>query len=530
MSTLTLAIDALKSNKIRTLATRVTSGVRVISGNKTEEEGADQEGVAGWIVKAFNLVNKAGAGVAGFLLNIIGGGIGWTFTALMNQIQQGARFLWNFNWNATNEELDAQYAVYMNMLAGQLGGTLGNAVGWAVCGAGPGLIMMKFNKLLAVRILKEVGEDALDELVANFRVLVQQAIQFALRQTIITTYKSSRRLLRDFLTNPDGMGKKIADTLGLDQAKIVEWGEKGNKPWSFAKQVDDWVESIENPILENFTEEFIEEFFDACSEAFYVVANAADQYMLEQKLNKAGIFGDEELVEIQPNRDNEAEKIIIAGPQELIKPAIVQTLTHHQLLHERNIGNFMGETVESLANREYTNIILRLIYSSSPHSKQNPTTVTLHNADRAKLDWLEIKTAMGGANGYMWGPRQITATLDDETYIRIWADAEGEGLDRVTALSRFVKGTILTVNGLHEMKEGKRKEYDTMYKTPRRQYPYEMLVINPVQILNEENGKATKKGIYKDRQAIIPLWTDTKPDDYDTKIADLFATPGQNTI
>jgi hypothetical protein len=80
------------------------------------------------------------------------------------------------------------------------------------------------------------------------------------------------------------------------------------------------------------------------------------------------------------------------------------------------------------------------------------------------------------------------------------------------------------------MKEGKRKLYDSMYKQPRRQYPYQLLIINPVQILNEENGKATKKGIYKDRQAVIPLWTDTRPDDWAEKLQELFATPGPNEI
>jgi hypothetical protein len=220
----------------------------------------------------------------------------------------------------------------------------------------------------------------------------------------------------------------------------------------------------------------------------------------------------------------------LAGPQELIKPVIVQTLIHHQLLEERSIGNFMGETIADVANRDIRRLVLRIVFSSSDKKKVNPTTVTLYNVQRDRLDWQDIKQACGGLNGYLWGSWKAIAVMNDETEIRLWAASEAEAIDRVTALARFVEGDLDVINSYHEPREGKRVLYDSLYKQPRRQYPYEMLIINPVQILNEENGKATRKGVYKDRQAIIPLWTETRPDDWSEKLQALFATPGPNDI
>lgn len=529
MSALDLTTDMLKSSQIRSLVTQSGDGERLIDGILTTESN-DEEGILGGLIKIIEKVNSWGAAVSGFMLRAIGGGIGFTFTALMAQIQSISMFIWNFNWNATDEEMDASFAQYQSIIAGQLGGTLGNALGWLVCGGGSGLVVMKFNKLLGARMLKEVGEEALDELLANLRVLVNQAAQMSLRWLAIQTFKSGRKAIKQMLRDPNGPLAKLYKTMGGDLEKVQKWGEKGQKPWSFAIQQELFIESIKNDFWENFTEELIEEFWDACSEAFYVIAGTADQYMLEQKLNKATLLGQQEVVEITPNREFEDEKIILAGPQELIKPVIVQTMTQHQLLEGRSIGNFMGETIEEVANREIKTLMARLVFSSSEARKTQPTTITLYNVDRAKLDWTELKMAMGGSNGYMWGPWQVNAIMDDETTIRVWANTEAEGLDRVNALARFVTGEILTVNSYHQMREGKRITYETLRKDPRRQYPWELLIINPVQILNEENGITTKKGIYKDRQALIPLWTTTRPDDWSEKILELFATPGPNEV
>jgi hypothetical protein len=527
MSSLNLSLSNLNSGKIRTLATRTLDGIRAIGGAKTQNE--DEDGNV--LVRIFNRVNKLGAGVSGFLLNAIGGGLQWTFTSIMTQVQMGVRYLWNFNWNATDAELDAQYVAYMSMLAGTLGGTIGNAVGWAVCGAGPGLIMMKFNKLLALRVMKEVGEEAVDELVANLRVLVQQSAQLVFRQTLITSYKNGRRLLKEILLDPDGRGKVFREALGINPSRVKEWGEKGTKPWTFALALDNWIESINNPIIENFTEELIEEFFDSCSEAFYVVANTADQYMMEQKLSQASLLGDQEFVEITPNRDDESEKIVIAGPAELIKPTIVQTLAQHQLLEERDLGMWVGEPLREALIAPPVSIQMRVLLTDTEGNARSKRRVqiTIPDVQRSRIDWGRLKAAVGGQNGYMWGAYRCKARLSGGNFIELYAATESEGVDRLVELAYFSNQEILGITAVKELKEGKRKTISALYKQSTRIYPYGFTVINQQKVLNEESGRAQMSGIYKKRKtSMILLHTSSKPDDFEEILQELFYIPGAN--
>ncbi len=527
MSSLNLSLSNLNSGKIRTLATRTLNGIRSIGGAKTQ--GENDEGNV--LIRIFKKVNKLGAGVSGFLLNAIGGGLQWTFTSIMTQVQMGVRYLWNFNWNATDAELDAQYAAYMAVLAGTLGGTIGNAVGWAVCGAGPGLIMMKFNKLLALRIMQEVGEEAVDELVANLRVLVQQSAQLVFRQTLITSYKNGRRLLKEILLEPDGRGKAFREALGINPSRVKEWGEKGTKPWTFALALDNWIESIKNPIIENFTEELIEEFFDSCSEAFYVIASTADQYMMEQKLGQTSLLGDQDFVEITPNRDDESEKIIIAGPAELIKPTIVQTLAQHQLLEERDLGMWVGEPLREALVAPPVSLQLRVILTDvqGKWTGAKRVQITIPDVQRSRIDWGRLKAAVGGTNGYTWGPYRCKARLSRGNFMELYAATESEGVDRLVELSYFTNQEILGITAVRELKEGKRKTISALYKQPTRIYPYGFTVINQQKVLNEESGRAQMSGIYKKKKtSLIPLHTSSKPADFEEILQELFYIPGAN--
>jgi len=522
---------ALDLNKLgSTLIRKQSSGetmTRLVSGPLAKEDGA------WWNIfgQALTLINDFGAKMTGSLLKSLAG-LGWSAIIwILYQVPVFVRGVWSFNWNATDEALDQYWANYVNSLAGLAGGVVGNAIGWLVCGAVPGLFVAKFNKVLGMRILKEVGEEALDELTSNLWNLGRTTARGLATAAMINLYKGTRRAIKKLVGGDSDWAKGFSMLVGQDGVNAIKkWGEKGTQPWSFAKKQEDFIESFTVQRQENFVEELIEEFQDSCEEAWYVVAATTDQWLQEQRFAREGLQGPDDVVEIYPNRENEETKIILAGPQELLKPAIVNTITNYQLFEERNIGNFMGETISTTANRETRTIMAKLIFSSSPTKKQNITTVTLYNVDKNKLDWADLKAACGGVNGYMWGPWQVNGFMDDENLIRIWANSEEEGWDRVQALSKFVSSTLLVVNAYHEMKELKRKEYDTLYKTPRRQYPWEIGIINPQQILNEENGKSNKKGIYKDKDALLPLWTDTKPDDWESTLTDLFATPGPDGL
>jgi hypothetical protein len=529
MSALDLTIDSLRSSTIRTIATG-GDGTRMVDGILTNEAD-DGNNLVGGILRLIERINAWGSGFSGFLLKTAGRFLWGGFTGLMSQIQSALLYLWSFNYNATDAEIDQQFANYMSTIGGLLGGTVGNAAGWLFCGIGAGLVIARFNKLLAVRVLKEVGEEALEEVIANLRNLVMQGFQMYWRWEMMQKFKMARRTIKTMFRDPNGAVSRAFQALGGDPSRIQQWGEQGGKPWSFAIAHDAWIEAIPPGFQQNFTEELIEEFFDSCSEAFYVVAGAADQYMLEQKLQKGEIFGQEEILEISPNRDIPEEKIILAGPQELIKPVLVQTLVQHQLLDERDLGMWVGEPMREALIAPPISIQMRIVLSDmlGVLNKRKRVQITIPDVDRARIDWSRLKQALGGANGYMWGPYRCNARLSGGNQIQVYAATEQEGVERINELAYFCNQEIIGITAVRELREGRRRTIDALYKAPTRIYPHSFTIVNQQRVLNEESGQAQLSGIYKSKRAsLIPLWEDSQPDDFAEVLQELFHVPGAN--
>jgi hypothetical protein len=253
----------------------VAGGLRTIAAGGLPAEEQQQEG--GLVSRFFNAAGR----FAGFLVkNIfqgVGGLIQWSWTALWGGIVSASMFLYNFNWNISDAALDQQIQGQWNQLAGSLGGTLGNAMGWLACGVLPGTVMFSFNEALGLYVLKNVGEEALEELAGNIANLSRLTFAAAGKTAFAYLFKKARRAIR---------GEVPEDA----------------KPWSFANQVEERVESIDNQAFQNFVEEFLEEASDACIEAGYVVANTLDSFMAAQKLANQGLLGEQQIIEVEFER------------------------------------------------------------------------------------------------------------------------------------------------------------------------------------------------------------------------------------
>jgi hypothetical protein len=251
--------------------------------------------------------------------------------------------------------------------------------------------------------------------------------------------------------------------------------------------------------------------------------------MLEQQIEKEFKNGPEEVVEIRPNRENEEEKIVLAGPQELIKPVIAQTMVQHQMLDERDLGLWVGEPLRKTMIAPPFPIMLRVLLTDREGiwNGTKRVQITVPDVKREKLGWSDIKAAVGGPNGYMWGQWRTNARLDGGNEIHVYTASEQEGLDLIARMAIFSRQEVVGITSVRERREGARRRLDTLQKQPTRIYPYGFTILNQQKVLNEEAGTATLSGVYQRRKtSIIPLWTDTQPDGYSELIAELFRSPG----
>ncbi|MEG3437293.1 hypothetical protein V0288_09195 [Pannus brasiliensis CCIBt3594] len=485
------------------------------------------------------LLGSLGGGLAkfgGWLLAGLGF-IGFSFSALMSFMQGGIGFLFNFNWNITDKEIDSILKGMRLALVGQLGETIGNSIGFLICGILPGVVLAKFNKALAAYVLKEVSEEAFDELMGNLRVLLRQTVYTLAAHAFYSLYKNTRNFIKDFFKNPNSPQSQFGRRLFGDSFNdaIKSWGAEGSKPWSFNIWIQNKIESIEDDYAQEFWENAWEGFVEGCSEAGFVLAQSLDNWFAQQRLQNNQVLGEDTALEIIPNREIPDERIIVAGAREIVKPAIVSALSHHQLIDNRDIGQWIGETVREATGKSFVEgLALKIAFRGKkkpPFRDSQRAGYTIFNVKRSALDWEKIKLACGGDNGYLWGRFLAIVKFVDPGIpnMKVYGATKAEAQDRAEAFLALADLEVAGINVTEELKEGNRRKYDqALYKETTRIYPVHCTVINRQKVLNEEQGRATLSGAYKERKFRLNLWTDTKPDNWDEVIRELTTTRGPN--
>lgn len=343
MSGLTLVAEELFSK-----AARSKIGVRVIEGFEVAES-KNTGGVGGIVAYIFSGLGS----LANFLVSKITDFFQFSWTTFWSWCVAAEQFIWNFNWNSTDAELEQNIKGQYAALTGQLGTTLGQTFGYITCGIVPGAIIFAFNEPLGTQILIKVTEKFVENFLQNLGILLQQTLILGTQILLTETFKTVRKILKS--TSPliqEFLGKSNGVSNALDA-----WGGEKSKPWSFAKAYQDTQDSIfgKEGAGAQFANQFSQQATQSCIEAGYVVANTADTFLAHQALanQKLGVLGNERYVEITPNKKVPDEKIVLAGSEELLKPLIVQTLATNQQFNGRDLGVVYGQLNGESAERRY---------------------------------------------------------------------------------------------------------------------------------------------------------------------------------
>lgn len=162
--TITVLIRELTSRQIRSQLTRNSTfpGFREITRSRDSDRGGN--------LSFFDRLKTFAGGtvkVVGWIVGKVFGGIGLTFTSLWGLVVQTTTFIYNFDWNISDQQIDARFASLKLMMAGYAGEIAGNAMGYLACGVLPSAAIMAFNEPLGYYLLKNVGEEALEEFSEN---------------------------------------------------------------------------------------------------------------------------------------------------------------------------------------------------------------------------------------------------------------------------------------------------------------------------------------------------------------------------
>ncbi|MEH1973826.1 MAG: hypothetical protein V7L02_11640 [Nostoc sp.] len=105
--------------KLTSRAVRSDVGTRIIRGM---EQGVTKQGGGNGVVNFVGWVFNTSWSLTGFLLGKLAGYFKFSWTTFWSWFVATKQFIWNFNWNATDEQLNASIKAQWTALAGQIGG------------------------------------------------------------------------------------------------------------------------------------------------------------------------------------------------------------------------------------------------------------------------------------------------------------------------------------------------------------------------------------------------------------------------
>jgi hypothetical protein len=452
----------------------------------------------------------------------------WTLSTMISWIQSGFNYVWNFNWNATDAQLNQQIQAAQTGLYGLLGAGLGNQLGYTTCGIVPGAAVTVFAPEVGVYILKEVGEEQLQEAVGYVATIIQSSFYLGAQVLFSKSFQSNRQLY-------NGIVNSLGNTLDSIIPGNLSWQryrDQRNRQGglvSFADFVEESIETLPLP-QQAFWENFFEEFGDACWEALYVIAGSVDNFLARSRLQKEILLGPNRKIEVTPNREAPREKMIFVGPEELVKESMVTTMSHYQLVDNRDVGQIVGQPAQDyvLSNRAGLRIKLELYpYNTPPFyrgERIRPQQVTLNVPDilRSKLDFADLKAACGGSNGYMWGRWLATANLDNGRQMQVYGATKDAAENQLERLLTLTSAKLVTLNVSEPQVAGRLAANPSLRKDPRQVFPGYVTVWNRDDLLDTVNaGRSAPRGNFRDKDARLPLWMDNKPFNFDQIITEI---------
>jgi hypothetical protein len=516
MSGLTLAKQALGSRAVRKTITG-NNRLRLIDPSHPISNRKDDKGN---FLKPLFDAGKFIFNVVGFLFNVAGS----IFVTAITWLHQGYIALKNFNWNATDDQLEKQFDSQLVALAGIWGGTLGKAVGWSVAiGLGYGVALflpVVGSAALARTVASRAAGEGLEELAAQFKGALQQTTRVLAQGAATTAYINIRKWIKsaDITT--------LTRFFGLGNARYIKekWGNSGEPELSMQKWQEDRIQSIDNKYLQAFVRSLAEEAEEGFIEGGYVVAHELDAAYQAAKQANQNQHGKRRTVRITPDKRLKTEQIVLTGTEQELKSAIPEVLAQHRLVASKDIGQIVGMPAEDFAG---TKILRRQLVLEFKGKQTPPWTtrgtdgkritakevcVTIPDAVLG-LTWEKIKLA---SKPWNWGKHKCWVKLDNERIMAVYAASKSEAEKK---MKEFLPLTTAKPISWHFSEEGEKKN-TRLNKKIQKVYPAfgTLLVRKPTAVSSVSpvtGGKAFEDGsILDEKRQRFDLWVDKKPLDF----------------
>lgn len=222
--------------------------------------------VGGSVTGLFTIGTALRTGVIAGINAFLGNPIGKVIRFLVKETQ----FLYNFNWQITDESLLQQQEGLLTSLYAASGDAAGRGLAGLFCGVIPGLALVKLNFLNAVNFWEVANSTIKSQFLSSLSNLLNISKEIITQKVFAETFKNSRKIIKSLVVPGSPLAKMFPD-----QAKMIQaWGGKDAKPWSFAISVQEKIKAIPDKNLKAFTGAALSSFMNSCSEDLIAISNA----------------------------------------------------------------------------------------------------------------------------------------------------------------------------------------------------------------------------------------------------------------
>ncbi|NET40617.1 hypothetical protein [Okeania sp. SIO2B3] len=318
--------------------------------------------------------------------------IEFTATNILDWFKEGFDYIWEFNFQISDEQIDKQIEGLFNSIQTRVFGVLGKQIGSITAIGIGGALAFYINPVAAKLLLINTADDYFAEILSDTQQLLLLMAQSSVNAGFLAAFKNTRAFIRKAYKDP--VLREISKNVGIDPKIIDQWGEKEASEWSFSEALNQKIEAIKDDQLQNNIEEFKEEFTDAFWDTAFNMTYLWDQLQL-QSINQAS----PQTVIYEPNR-NQSERVYLHGTPDELRNQVISINANQVLLDNRDIGN-VSVTNDDQPVISSNGIEIELVFYSTldtPWGKENRKTLARHcpkipNVDRSKFTWELLETS-----------------------------------------------------------------------------------------------------------------------------------------
>ena len=423
---------------------------------------------------------------------------------LVNQILgQGVLSLLNFNWNASDAQIDAQIqGQYEAMFE-----NAGEALGFFACSklalGGAKMLIPKVGDSVYKLASEEMNEEQREELYG----LLNQVLMSQTQVIGSLIYKN----IRAWIKSPE-----IAGLLpGGMQSALKSWGN--GEPWTIYQEIEERIEQIPYPF--NL---FAEGAFEGCIEG-YSSAIALISVSLRDVLNQRKL--PQKTIELKIDKNSDEPPLLFTAPAaEAIQAAentanLAKFLIGREAAYEAQIPQLPAGFAEE---REFW-VKVRFRNQEKPPWTRNGEKAQSWEYfipnPKLPISWADTKEATRFLRANYFGAHRATLTFTNRRQIQIFGATEEEAQERAEDLAKLSSGEIQFIS----VSRSRWRKNDGVLSavSPSRCYPTEIFLYKKKYINFISTDPADNRNVRTEtrtgrrfivQEQMAQLWLEEQPD------------------